>query len=322
VILSTYKETTSRTIYAFSMLFNTANYTSDAILRIFNKFKSIAFVSTFYNFFKLSAVLLILYLGLGIKEVLLSYVAASFFALVIRVVLVNKTLKENRLHKWWNAKLALIRHKWKEIGWFLGNTHIAGTLRMANDEYLGVLLIGYWSGKDAVAYYKVAKSLVKLMLRIEDPLYETIYPEFVRFTKLNALHELKAIVLYSIKKLMKYIVPVLVVVLIFANIIIKVIFGIEYVEAVNAFRVISVAGFISLSIFWINPVLLSFERPGIRNILDVITMISFIGFLAFLVPDYSYKGAAFAFLGSIIVRLVVSLYVLKITVENRRKIIN
>jgi len=256
---------------------------------------------------------------LGIKVVLFSYVAASFFALIIRLILVSRALNENRLYNWWNAKIVLIRDKWKEIGWFLGNTSIAGTLKMANDEYLGILLLGYWSGKDAVAYYKVAKSIVKLLLRIEDPLYETIYPELVRFSKLNAMQDLKDLIKYSMKKLMTYVVPVIILVLIFASPLIGLIYGDEYLEAVNALRVVTVAGLISLGIFWINPVLLSFGKPGIRNVVDIVTMISFVILLFILVKDYSYMGAAFALLGSILIRFLVSLYALKISIRSRKE---
>jgi len=306
-------------IYAFSMLFNTANYTSDAILRIFDKFRAIAFISTYYSFFKLAAVVIALFTGLGIEFILFAYVAASFTALVIRLTLVSKTLNEKRLYKWWNGKIFLIKDKWKEIGWFLGNTSFAGTLKMANDEYLGVLLLGYWSGKDAVAYYKVAKSFVKLMLRIEDPLYETIYPELVRFTKLNAMQDLKDLVIFAVKKLMTYVVPLVILVLVFASFIISLIYGKEYLDAVNALRIVTIAGFISLSIFWINPVLLSFGKPGIRNVVDIVTMTAFVIMLFVLVKDYSYMGAAFAFLGSVIVRLLVSVYALRISIRSRKE---
>ncbi len=302
-------------IYAFSLLFNTANYTSDAILRIFDQFKSIAFVSAFYNFVKLAAVVLVLHFGLGIAEILFAYVAASLLALIIRMFLVSKTLREHRLENWWKAKLGLIKDKWKEMGWFLGNTSFAGTLRMANDEYLGVLLLGYWSGKDAVAYYKVAKSFVKLMLRIEDPLYETIYPELVRFSKLNSMQDVKNIVVFAIKKLVKIVVPITILVLIFSPQIISFVFGEEYLEAVNALRVLTIGGLFSLLVFWVNPVLLSFGRPGIRNILDIVTVTFFILLLYILVPNYSYMGAAIAFLGSVTIRVIGSIYILKTSIR-------
>jgi len=302
-------------IYGFSMLFNTANYTSDAILRIFDKFKSIAFITAFYNFFKLAAVITVLSLGMGISEVLMSYAAASFLSLAIRLVLVSKTLDERGLGDWWRARITLIKYKYREMGWFLGNTSIAGTLRMVNDEYLGMLLLGYWSGKDAAAYYKVAKSFVKLMLRIEDPLYETIYPELVKFSQRGAYGELRNIIVFALRKLMKLAVPLVLIVLFLASFIVGAVFGPEYLQAVNAMRVVTVAGLISLLIFWVNPVLLSFGKPGIRNIIDVTTSISFIILLYLLVPDYSYMGAAVAFLCSILIRVMASTYALKASIN-------
>ncbi|MGH7908774.1 MAG: lipopolysaccharide biosynthesis protein, partial [Thermodesulfobacteriota bacterium] len=59
-------------IYSLSLLIDTANSTSDAILRVFDRFKRIAFVSSFISLFKLILVVLFLYFGMGINGVLLS----------------------------------------------------------------------------------------------------------------------------------------------------------------------------------------------------------------------------------------------------------
>ena len=156
------------------------------------------------------------------------------------------------------------------------------------------------------------------MIRIEIPLYETIYPEFVRISKLNALQDLKDLIVYSVNKLMKFIIPVISLLLIFTPLIINLIFGKEYLEAVNALRVVTLAGLISLSIFWINPVLLSFGKPGIRNILDIITTISYLIMLFLLVPSFSYMGAAVAYLSSTVVRISISIYALKYYIDRRK----
>ena len=54
-----------------------------------------------------------------------------FLSLVIRLSLVSKTLNKHGLGEWWRARITLIKDKFREMGWFLGNTSIAGTLRMA-----------------------------------------------------------------------------------------------------------------------------------------------------------------------------------------------
>src|SRR3989337_2702693 len=54
-------------IYSLSLLIDTANSTSDAILRVFDRFKRIAFVSSFISLFRLILVVLLLYFGMGIN---------------------------------------------------------------------------------------------------------------------------------------------------------------------------------------------------------------------------------------------------------------
>jgi O-antigen/teichoic acid export membrane protein len=306
-------------IYGFSLLISTANSTSEAILRVFNRFKNIAFISSFYNFFKLVVVSIALYFGVGIKGVLFSYIAASFSGFAIRFFLVSRTLHENQLQGWWNANLGLIKDKRKEMAWFLSNTSIAGTLKMANDNYLGVLILGFFAGKDAVAYYKVAKSVVKIMIRIADPLYEAIYPELVRISSLNALEDFKNLIKNSAKNLMKFIIPIVVLMLIFSDLIINLIFGKGYLPASNVLRIVAVGVLISQGIFWIGPALLAFGKPGLRNILGIVSSISYITLLFLLIPRFSYIGAAFAFLGQAVVDFSISIIALKTSMKERKR---
>jgi O-antigen/teichoic acid export membrane protein len=308
-------------IYGFSLLIGTANSTSEAILRIFDRFKSIAFISSFYNFVKLVLVSIALYFGVGIKGVLFAYIAASFLGFSIRFLAVLKTLKESQLQGWWTANLGLIKDKRKEMAWFLGNTSIAGTLKMAKDNYLGVLVLGYFAGKDAVAYYKVAKSIVKIIIRIADPLYEAIYPELVRISNLNALEDFENLIKDSAKNLMKFIIPIVVFMFIFSDLIINLIFGKGYLPATNVLRIVTVAVLISYIVFWISPALLAFGKPGLRSILGIISTISYITLLFLLVPEFSYMGAAVALLGQAIVSFSISILALKTSMKERKRIL-
>jgi len=288
-------------IYSLSLLIDTANSTSDAILRVFDRFKRIAFISSFISLFRLILVILLLYLGMRINGVLFSFVLASFLGFSIRIWIVSKTLRENQLTNWWESDLSVVKDQWKGIAWFMGNTSFAGTLSMANENFMGVLFLGYFSGKEAAAYYKIANSFVKLITRIMNPIYEAIYPELVRISTLNALQDFKRLVKYSTKNLIKFTIPTAIVIIIFANQIINLIFGKEYLPASNALRIITVAVLIPQLTFWIAPALLAFGRPGLRTVMLTISNTSYIALLFLLVPNYSYIGAAFAFLGYAIV---------------------
>ena len=305
-------------IYSLSLLIDTANSTSDAILRVFDRFKRIAFVSSFISLFKLILVVLFLYFGMGINGVLLSFILASFLGFSIRMWIVSKTLGENQLMSWWKSNLRLVKDQWKGIAWFMGNTSFAGTIMMANENFMGVLFLGYFSGKEAAAYYKIAKSFVKLITRIMDPLYEAIYPELVRISTLNALKDFKRLLKYSTKNLMKFTIPTAIVIMIFANPIISFIFGKEYLPASNTLRIITVAVVITQPTFWITPALLAFGRPGLRTTMLLISNASYIALLFLLVPRHSYIGAAFAFLGYAIVRSFTSVICLNASIKKEK----
>ncbi|MGH7908379.1 MAG: lipopolysaccharide biosynthesis protein, partial [Thermodesulfobacteriota bacterium] len=236
----------------------------------------------------------------------------------IRMWIVSKTLRENQLTNWWKSDLSLVKGQWKGIAWFMGNTSFAGTLSMANENFMGVLFLGYFSGKEAAAYYKIAQSFVKLITRIMDPLYEAIYPELVRISTLNALKDFKRLVTYSTKNLIKFTIPAAILILIFANPIISLVFGQEYLPASNTLRIITIAVLISQLTFWIGPSLLAFGRPGLRTIMLIISNTSFIALLFLLVPMHSYIGAAFASLGYAIVRGFTSVICLNASIKKEK----
>jgi len=289
-------------IYSISLFIDTANSTSDAILRVFDRFKNIAFINSFQKFFRLVVVVGLLFAGLGIKGVLYGFILASFIGFTIRMWVVLKTLFENDLEGWLGADLGLIRDQWKGIAWFLGNTSFIATLKSGNERYLGIMILGYFAGKDAVAFYKIASSVASIMNKVVDPLYEAIYPELVKFTSSNALKDFRRMIKRTTRSLLLIIIPAAIIIIIFAEPIISLVFGKDYVPATNALRILAAAVLILKLTFWINPALLSMGRPGLRTVLGVISTLIYLILMLVLVPEYSFIGAAFAFLGYSIVR--------------------
>ncbi|MFB3147073.1 MAG: lipopolysaccharide biosynthesis protein [Thermodesulfobacteriota bacterium] len=289
-------------IYSISLFVDTANSTSDAILRVFDRFKNIAFINSFQKFFRLIVVVALLYSGLGIKGVLYGFILASFVGFSVRMWFVMKTLKHNDLQGWLSADISLIRDQWKGIAWFLGNTSFIATLKTGNERYLGILILGYFAGKDAVAFYKIASSIASVVNRIVDPIYEAIYPELVKLASSNAIEDFKNMIKSTTKSLVLIIIPIGVIIIIFAEPIISLVFGKDYVPATSALRILAAAVLIIRCTFWINPALLSMGRPGLRTIMGVISTFIYLVLMFLLVPGYSYMGAAFAFLGYSIVR--------------------
>jgi len=304
-------------IYSFSLFIATANSTSISILRVFNKFKNIALIRSFQAFFRLSIITILLILGFGIKGVLIGFVVTSFVGFFIRMWVVIKTLNEKNLGDWWKAKIMLIKDYFKDIAWFLGNTSFASTIRMGEERYLGIMVLGYFAGTEAVGLYKVAGSVAKLANFVIDPLYEAIYPELVKINSSNALKDIKTLVKDITKHVATIIVPITLIVIIFSEPIIKLVFGTDYLPASNALRIIAAAVVIARLTFWINPVLLAMERPGLRTILGLISTGSYIILLFILVPSFSFIGAAYAYLGFAVIKSISSVIIFRNVIEKK-----
>ncbi|MEW6144783.1 MAG: oligosaccharide flippase family protein [Thermodesulfobacteriota bacterium] len=293
-------------IYAFGLFVETAKLTSDAILRVFEKYKNIAVINSFENLTQLVLVTALLLLGLGIKGALYGLVLSNFIAAAVRLWAVMRVLGEKNLGSWLTADIFLIRGQWKEIAWFLGNTSFMATLKTGSDKYLGLMILGFFAGKDAVAFYRIANSVAAVLNRIVDTLYEAIFPELVKLTTVNAMEEFKSFIKDSTKNLMKLIVPVTVLIIVFAGPIVRLVFGGEYAPATNTLRILALAVLVARYTYWINPALLAMGMPGIRTAFYVLTTVVYLALMLLLVPSYSYVGAALAFLGFAVIKSALS----------------
>lgn len=293
-------------VFALSLFIETAKLTSDAILRVFDKFRLIAIVNTLENFVQLILVTGFLLLGKGIMGALYGLVISKFVTVFIRMLLVNMTLSEKGLRNWLMADLRLIRGEWREIGWFLGNTSFMATLKTGSDKYLGMMMLGYLAGNEAVGFYRVANSASGIVNRIVDTLNEAIFPELVRFTSASEIKKFKKFIKASTLNLLKIIVPVTIVIVALAEPIVKYIFGQEYMPAVNTLRILAVAVLISRFTYWISPALLAMGLSGVRTVFTVFTTVVYLGLMLVLIPPYSYDGAALAFLGFAIIKSAMS----------------
>ena len=294
-------------IFSFSLMFSTANTTSEALFRVFDRFKTITFVKSFESTFKLVFVLAALYLGYGIKGVLLVYVVVSFLGFALRLMLVDRILRENGLGCWFSSKLSLLSHKLKEMAWFLLNTSFTSSLKIASEGRMAVLVLGYFFSGDQVGLYRVARSVIKIIYRIIDPIGEAIYPMLVSLSTASLYSRFAEIVKYAVKNLLKLVIPVSMAILLFAEHFIGLVFGDQYIAASHTMRILTVAALLTGSTFWVWQSLLAVGKPGLITAVVVFRTLAYFFLLLGLVPRYSYLGAGISFLCAEILIFLVAL---------------
>ena len=164
--------------YGISIIGGLVMETANGILRVINKYRSIALVSLVQNVL----VALIVYFStvnnLGLMGILSAYMIGKVLLGIVPVVLCVLWLPHKIGHEWWKAPLSLITDK-KPILRFTVSTNISSTINLlARDGellWVGALLSPLYAG-----YYKTAMTVINMVLTPINPLIDTSYPEMNR----------------------------------------------------------------------------------------------------------------------------------------------
>ncbi len=164
--------------YGISIIGGMVMETANGILRVINKYRSIALVSLVQNVI----VALIVYFStvnnLGLMGILSAYMIGKVLLGIAPVVLCVLWLPHKIGNAWWKAPISLITDK-KNILRFTVSTNISSTINLlARDGellWVGALLSPLYAG-----YYKTAMTVINMVLTPINPLIDTSYPEMNR----------------------------------------------------------------------------------------------------------------------------------------------
>ena len=164
--------------YGISILGGIVMETANGILRVINRYRSIALVSLVQNVIVALIVLFATKRNLGLIGILSAYLIGKILLGVIPVILCLLWLPNFIGKNWWKAPLRLIDDK-KSILKFTISTNISSTINLfARDGellWVGALLSPLHAG-----YYKTAMTVINMVLTPINPLIDTSYPEMNR----------------------------------------------------------------------------------------------------------------------------------------------
>jgi PST family polysaccharide transporter len=187
--------------------------------------------------------------------------------------------------------LEALKYQLKE-GWYIFISTVAISLYTISNTFI----LGLFTNNTIVGYYSAAEKLIKAVQGLLTPISQTVYPYISKLTK-----ESKERTIKFIKKLtlviggFSFVFSVFV--FIFADFIVKVILGDQYLESILVLKILSFLPFIiALSnIFGIQTMLTFGYKEAFSKILITASLINIL--LAFiLVPLYKHVGISFAVL--------------------------
>ncbi len=164
--------------YGISIIGGIVMETANGILRVINRYRSIALVSLIQNVIVAGIVYFSTVNNLGLMGILSAYMIGKVLLGVVPVILCATWLPKNIGKDWWKAPLSLITDK-KAILRFTVSTNISSTINLiARDGellWVGALLSPLYAG-----YYKTAMTVINMVLTPINPLIDTSFPEMNR----------------------------------------------------------------------------------------------------------------------------------------------
>jgi O-antigen/teichoic acid export membrane protein len=246
-------------LYGLILLSNAFFETSTGILQVNRLFKKIALVNLLQSLITAGLILVAFLNQAGMLSVLVAYLVGKTFAGLAISVLAARQLGRLLGPGWLRAPLSLLP-EWRELGRFAVSTNLQGTVNLvARDSE--TLIVTFLRSPVEAGYFKIALSVINLVLMPIEPFIATTYAEISRTISQRYWRQthrlLKRVSLISAAWTLAaggfmaafgwWLIPFL--------------YGLEYGPAYPAFMIL-LAGYGFANIFhWNRPLLLALGRP-------------------------------------------------------------
>ncbi len=274
-------------IYSLFYVVFTANEVIDSSLRTFNSYKRILFNNVTSNFLRL----ILVFIALSLSDDLITIVSALGLSILISFFI--KTWSLLRFMQNSNMPINFINKNYPSTFMtYVFSTHFSNIINLANEKNLGVLLVGYIVGPFYAGLFKAARSIVKIIRRIMDPLLDIAFPEFVSLVNEGRLNDLIRLIGKSTKILGLISLAVGAVLFVLSEEIITLFFGVKYIAAHTALSLLVIASLINNISYWITPAILALGKPRYLLIISSFVSVIYIATLYPLVINFNHDGAA------------------------------
>ena len=274
-------------IYSLFYVVFTANEVIDSSLRTFNSYKRILFNNVTSNFLRL----ILVFIALSLSDDLITIVSALGLSILISFFI--KTWSLLRFMQNSNMPINFTNKNYPStFTTYVFSTHFSNIINLANEKNLGVLLVGYIVGPFYAGLFKAARSIVKIIRRIMDPLLDIAFPEFVSLVNEGRLNDLIRLIGKSTKILGLISLAVGAVLFVLSEEIITLFFGVKYIAAHTALSLLVIASLINNISYWITPAILALGKPRYLLIISSFVSVVYIATLYPLVINFNHDGAA------------------------------
>jgi len=164
--------------YGLFLLANLIYETSVGVLQTTNQFKRVAYANFYQSIATTFLIITVFVLNFGIFGILTAYLIGKTIAGIMIVVFAVRELDNKLGYRWIRTPLSLIKD-WNSILRFAFSTNLNGTINLFARDNIRLYLAVFLSDAQ-VGYFKLAASLVNLVMLPIDPFIGPTYAEMAR----------------------------------------------------------------------------------------------------------------------------------------------
>lgn len=282
-------------LYALTLLISTLDHTSNAVLRIADRFLVISVYATLMAILRFLIILIFLLFKGGIFGVLIGLLIVDFISALVSLRLswqvLKKEIGKNILFK---VPIKTLKKEYKEIARMIMSTNFMAYIRMIMTK-VDVLILAYYGSPSEVGLYKVAVQLSNSVLRLSDPLFVSVLPDFSRLISMKQFNRFSSLIKKSTWLMAIVLIPSATIVVIWRTDFLILLFGPKFAYAQNIILIMIWGFVVSGILFWVWPALLSLGRPELGVIVSTLGAILYTFILYLVVPRSGAIGIAYTF---------------------------
>lgn len=274
--------------YAFAASTMFLDNISQGIMRLFYRFKALSALMVAIAIVDIGVISVALWLESSKLSTL--FVAIIISRIIGGIILSWGTIVQvkNELADSINSSIFTLKEEWKDIASFtLANSgsRTIHTLVSRGDVLLLGALLGA-AGPTAVTFYSIAKKLGYAVLIIIDPLVNSIYPQFSNLVSEKNYIEIRKLVVQITRLALLPSVVFLVGVYFLGPWLISAVYGVEFVEASEAFFYHVISAISGTIFFWNLSLILSLGLVKLRIVVSAIGAMAGAAIAYWLIPEY------------------------------------
>ncbi len=165
-------------LYSVLILFSLSG-TPIGVLRLFDRFDLLSYTAVLSGLVRLGGVAWCFLTGQALFGFVLVYLVTGVIGQIYQVLASLWVLKKENLGGLFHERFGGIRSSFPGIWDYVWTTNVNSTIRMVSREADELIIAGLTTPA-ALGLFKVAKQFSRLLPRLIDPLYQSIYPELTR----------------------------------------------------------------------------------------------------------------------------------------------